>query len=68
MSINLVVYNGMCNRLIPLMTCYRIAREYKKELNVLWNGFPVRSCLPYTDDKGCNYEDVFEKLKGVNRS
>lgn len=66
MSINLVVYNGLCNRLIPLISCYRIAKLYNKHLNILWNGPPVRSCINYTDNKPCLFEDIFEKLEGVS--
>ena len=63
--ITVVVHNGLANRLIPLISCLRLARKSNRQLNVIFNGTPVRSCLTYFGEN-CKYHDMFEKNDEVN--
>ena len=55
-----VVHNGLANRLLPLVSCLRLAKKSGRLLNVIFNGTPVRSCIRY-DGVPCKYYDLFEK-------
>jgi hypothetical protein len=65
MSINLTVHNGLCNRLIPILSTYKIAKSTGKKLNILWDTHPVRSFLAYNDTKICYFTDIFEDLEDI---
>ena len=58
--ITVVVHNGLANRLLPLVSCLRLAKQTNRKLNIIWNGTPVRSCIRY-DGPPCKYYDLFEK-------
>lgn len=63
--ITVVVHNGLANRLLPLISCLRLARKSNRQLNVIFNGTPVRSCLTYFGEN-CKYHDMFEKNDELN--
>ena len=56
--LTLVVYNGLCNRLLPLISTLRLARKCNRTVNMIWTYTPQRSCLTYFGDY-CNLLDVF---------
>lgn len=58
--LTVVVHNGLANRLLPLISCLRLAKQTNRKLNIIWNGTPVRSCIRY-DGPPCKYYDLFEK-------
>ena len=55
-----VVYNGLANRLLPLVSCLRLAKQSGRLLNVIFKGTPVRTCIRY-DGADCKYYDLFQK-------
>jgi hypothetical protein len=57
--ITVVVHNGLANRLLPLISCYRLAKKTNRKLNIVFNGTPVRSCIRY-DGEHCAYYDLFK--------
>lgn len=57
---SVVLHNGMCNRLLPLISLIRIAKQTNKIVNIIWTYTPVRSCLAYHGDL-CSFEDLFQK-------
>lgn len=57
-KLTVVVHNGLANRLLPLISCLRLAQKTNRTLNIIWNGTPVRSCLRY-DGPPCKYDDLF---------
>lgn len=57
--ITVVTHNGLANRLLPLISCFRIARNSNRKINVIFNGTPVRSCIRY-DGEHCKYLDLFQ--------
>jgi hypothetical protein len=57
--LTVVVHNGLANRLLPLISCYRLARKTNRKLNIVFNGTPVRSCIRY-DGIECKYYDLFK--------
>ena len=58
--LTVVVHNGLANRLLPLVSCLRLAKKTNRKLNIIWNGTPVRSCIRY-DGVPCKYRDLFEE-------
>ena len=56
-----VLYNGLCNRLLPLISILRLGRKYKRCTNIVWNYTPVRSCMTYYGDI-CKFEDLYEDV------
>jgi hypothetical protein len=58
--LTVVTYNGLCNRLLPLISCLRLARKYNKKVNIIWTYTPQRSCLTYFGDH-CKLLDLFEE-------
>lgn len=57
-KLTVVVHNGLANRLLPLVSCLRLAQKTNRTLNIIWNGTPVRSCIRY-DGPPCKYYDLF---------
>jgi hypothetical protein len=55
------LYNGLCNRLLPLLACVRLARATNRRVVAFWMPNPSRCCLPYHGDT-CNYTELFEEL------
>jgi hypothetical protein len=62
--ITVVVHNGLGNRLLPLLSCLRLAQKSNRRLNVIFNGTPVRSCLTYYGEN-CKFEDLFENHEEI---
>ena len=56
--LTLVVYNGLCNRLLPLISSLRLAKKCNKKVNMIWTYTPQRSCLTYFGDY-CKFLDLF---------
>ena len=50
----------MANRLLPLVSCLRLAKQSGRLLNVIFKGTPVRTCIRY-DGADCKYYDLFQK-------
>ena len=57
--ITAVVHNGLANRLLPIISCLRLAKKTNRKLNIIFNGTPVRSCIRY-DGEHCAYYDLFK--------
>lgn len=62
--LSVVVHNGLANRLLPLISCLRLAKKSGRLLNVIFNGTPVRSCIRY-DGAPCKFYDLFEKNEEI---
>lgn len=62
--LTIVVYNGLCNRLLPLISALRLARKCNKTVNMIWTYTPQRSCLTYFGDY-CNLLDLFDKPENL---
>ena len=62
--LTVVVHNGLANRLLPLISCLRLAKKSGRLLNVIFNGTPVRSCIRY-DGAPCKYYDLFQKNEEI---
>ena len=62
--LTIVVYNGLCNRLLPLISALRLARKCNKIVNMIWTYTPQRSCLTYFGDY-CNLLDLFNKPENL---
>lgn len=57
--ITVVLHNGLANRLLPLISCVRLARKSHRKVNIIFNGTPVRSCIRY-DGEHCTYYNLFK--------
>lgn len=64
---NIVLYNGLCNRLLPMLSGLRLARKCNKVINIQWTHTPIRSCLYYNDDI-CKLDELYEKIEDVNNN
>ena len=53
-----VLHNGVCNRLLPLISTIRLARKTKRKTNVIWTYTPVRSCIAYHGEL-CKLDNLF---------
>ena len=58
------VTSGMCNRLIPFITSFRLANILDAEFYVLWNNDCRDSDYPYVG-KQTEYNDMFEYIENV---
>jgi len=58
---SIALYNGLCNRLLPLISILRLGRKYKRCTNIIWNYTPLRSCITYYGDL-CKFEDLYEDV------
>jgi len=56
--LTVVVYNGLCNRLLPLISAMRLAKKSNRKVNMIWGYTPVRSCMTYFGGY-CTFEDLF---------
>lgn len=66
MSINITVYNGVCNRLLPIISSIRLAKKSdRKNVNVTWTHTPLRCCLAPTSTEKCVFSDLFENVEGL---
>lgn len=59
--ITLIVYNGLCNRLGPLISSLRLARKSNKKVNMVWSYTPVRSCITYYGDL-CKFSELYDPV------
>jgi len=62
--ITVVLHNGMCNRLLPLISSIRLAEKHNKKVNIIWTYTPVRSCIAYHGEL-CKFNDLFIKPDNV---
>ena len=56
--LTVVLYNGLCNRLLPLVSALRLAKKSNRVVNVIWGYTPVRSCMTYYGGH-CTFQDLF---------
>ena len=56
--LTVILYNGLCNRLLPIISAIRLARKCNKKINVVWTYTPQRSCLSYYGDL-CKFQELF---------
>jgi hypothetical protein len=59
-KITVVTYNGLCNRLLPLISVIRLAEKANKKIQVIWTNTPCRTNLTYYGED-CKFEDLFLK-------
>lgn len=57
--ITIALYNGLCNRLLPLISCIRIAKKYNSKICILWSFTPSRTCINYYGEF-CNLNEIFK--------
>jgi hypothetical protein len=62
--LTVILYNGLCNRLLPIVSALRLAKKCNKKTNLVWTYTPQRSCLSYFGDF-CKYEDLFLPVDGM---
>lgn len=62
--IKITVHNGLANRLLPLISIMRLAKQSNRKVNLIFHGTPVRSCLRY-DGEHCKFEDLFEPFDNL---
>jgi hypothetical protein len=62
--IYLPLYCGLCNRLLPLISCLRFARLTGRKLVCHWTPNPGRCCLLYWGDT-CNFSELFKPIEGI---
>ena len=55
MTVYISTFNGLCNRLIPLLS---VMRHKDRKIKVLWTGNPGRASLTYMGET-CNFSDLF---------
>jgi hypothetical protein len=58
--ITIILGNGLCNRLIPLISVIRLAKKSNRKINLIFYAPPRRSCMLYYGDK-CNFYDLFQR-------
>ena len=58
---SVALFNGLCNRLLPLISILRLGRKYKRCTNMTWGYTPLRSCITYYGDL-CKFEDLYEDV------
>lgn len=58
------LFNGICNRLIPIMSALRLAQKNNRQVLVYWTLNPGRGCLTYFGES-CMFEDIFEHLPNL---
>ena len=56
--ITVVLHNGLCNRLLPLISCIRLAKKVNSKVFIEWTYTPVRSCIAYHGDL-CAISELF---------
>ena len=59
MSITILTFNGLNNRLGVVISALRLARKTNRILNLCWPHTPVRSCLAYFGEY-CKFQDLFD--------
>ena len=59
MSITILTFNGLNNRLGVIISALRLSRLTNRKLNICWPHTPVRSCLTYYGDY-CKFQDLFQ--------
>lgn len=64
MIITVVLHNGLCNRLNALLSVIRLAKKYKKKVNIVWTHTPVRSCIAYHGEL-CKFSDIFKRNDNI---
>ncbi len=68
--VSVVVFNGLCNRLLPIISSIRLARilsssqDKQYNVNINWVYTPVRSCLTYHGDL-CSFSDLYNNNDGI---
>ena len=62
--ITLLVYNGLANRLLPIISCLRLAKKTNRKINIVFRGTPIRTCIPYYG-VDCTYYDLFKKNDNI---
>ena len=56
--ITVVLHNGLCNRLLPLISSIRLAKIFNTKVFIEWTYTPVRSCIAYHGDL-CAINELF---------
>ena len=64
-TITVITYNGLGNRLLPLISSIRLSRKSNRKTNMLWGYTPVRSCMTYYGDL-CKFEELYEKIEDLS--
>lgn len=59
--ITVIVYNGLCNRLLPIISALRLRYKMKEKytLNIIWTHTPGRSCLAYHGEL-CALDELYQ--------
>jgi hypothetical protein len=60
----LPLFNGICNRLIPIASALRLAKKTGRKVMVFWTDNPGRSLLTY-HGQSTNFEDIFEPIENM---
>jgi hypothetical protein len=63
-TITVITYSGLCNRLLPITASLRLAKKYNKNIDILWEHTPYRTCIPYEGGQ-CNFNDLFKLPENV---
>lgn len=58
------LFNGICNRITPLISTLRLAKQCGRPIKALWTGRPGRSCIDYSG-AGVEFGDLFEPIPMV---
>ena len=65
MSVYITLHNGLGNRLLPMLSILRFAKESNQKLYIHWTGKAGRSCLYYEGLEFVTFYDLFRKLDNV---
>lgn len=60
-TITVITYNGLCNRLLPLISSIRLSKKSNRNTNMLWGYTPVRSCMTYYGEL-CKFNELYEEM------
>jgi hypothetical protein len=68
-KITVHLYNGINNRLLPLISAIRMIKKSDKNvLKLIWTYTPIRSCIPPDDNIITYFSDLFEEIDIKNKN
>jgi len=57
-------YNGLCNRLLNILSCYRLAKKTNRICNIMYQGPSGRAELNFFGEH-CSFNDIFQNIDNV---
>lgn len=65
MPIYITLHNGLGNRLLPMMSILRFARDVNEKMYIHWTGTPCRSLMNIEGNDLVEFYDIFKKVDDI---